>query len=127
MICCSPGSSSTLARWRYSDAARTVRSTRSRFRVTRPCQAPSGKMVLRGPLALVVAFADGSALEATEQGTEKRLAVYIVSSVTAIAGVARLGVDALDDGLTAEHLGSLLRRQRGTLKNVLADQAVIAG
>jgi formamidopyrimidine-DNA glycosylase len=82
---------------------------------------------LRGPLAFVVGFVDGSALEASEQGTEKRLAVYIAARIADIPGIARLGIDALDPRLTGAELGSLLRGQRGTLKNVLADQSVVAG
>jgi formamidopyrimidine-DNA glycosylase len=85
------------------------------------------RTAMGGPLALVVTFDDGSALEATEQGTEKRLAVYVVAQLEDVPGIARLGIDALDDGLTVTKLGELLREQPGTLKNVLADQAVIAG
>src|ERR1700733_15040166 len=48
MICWSAGSSSISARGRYSEVAWMVRSTRSRPRATRPCHAPSGKMVDRG-------------------------------------------------------------------------------
>jgi len=82
---------------------------------------------LRGPLAAVVSFADGSALEMTEQGTEKRLAMYLVHRVEDVGGVARLGIDALDPALTAERLAALLHASSGTLKNALADQAMIAG
>jgi formamidopyrimidine-DNA glycosylase len=41
--------------------------------------------------------------------------------------VARLGIDALDPALTAQTLGTLLGEQKGTLKTVIADQALIAG
>jgi formamidopyrimidine-DNA glycosylase len=85
------------------------------------------RTAMGGPLALVVTFDDGSALEATEQGTEKHLAVYVVGQPGDVPGIARLGVDALDDTLTVTKLGELFRDQPGTLKNVLADQAVIAG
>jgi formamidopyrimidine-DNA glycosylase len=76
---------------------------------------------------MVVRLGDRGALEATEQGTEKRLAIYLVRDLQQVAGIARLGVDALAEYLTAARLGELLRAQSGTLKNVLADQAVIAG
>jgi formamidopyrimidine-DNA glycosylase len=76
---------------------------------------------------MIVSFAGGRVLEATEHGKEKRLAVYMVREPSEIPGVARLGVDALSDTLTPELLGSLLEGQSATLKNVLADQAVLAG
>ncbi len=82
---------------------------------------------LRGPLAVIVSLDDGSSLEITEHGTDKRLAVYVVRNARDVPGVARLGIDALARDLSAERLGSLLRDQRGTLKGVLADQSVIAG
>jgi formamidopyrimidine-DNA glycosylase len=90
-------------------------------------QPTQARPALRGPLAMVVAFRDGSTLEATEQGTEKRLSVYLVRDVGEVPGVSRLGVDALDEALTAEKLARLLSERAGTLKHVLADQEVIAG
>jgi len=85
------------------------------------------RAALRGPLVMIVSFADGRALEVTEQGTEKRLAVYIVRSVADVPGVARLGPDALDADLTAGRFAQLMHAQPGTLKSVLADQSVISG
>jgi formamidopyrimidine-DNA glycosylase len=82
---------------------------------------------LRGPLVMVVAFEDGRALEVTEQGTEKRLAVYVVRSLDDVPGIARLGPDALDPGLTPSLFAERLRAEHGTLKSVLADQGVVAG
>ena len=82
---------------------------------------------LRGPLAVIVTLEDGGSLEITEHGTDKRLAVSIVRDPSDVPGVARLGIDALDAGLSAPRLGGMLRDQRGTLKSVLADQSVIAG
>ena len=90
-------------------------------------QPTQARAAMRGPLAVVVTFSDGSSLEATEQGTEKRLAVYIVVNVADVPGIARLGVDALDRRLTPGRLAALLREQHANLKNALADQAVIAG
>ena len=82
---------------------------------------------LRGPLAVIVTLEDGGSLEITEHGTDKRLAVSIVRDPGDVPGVARLGIDALDPGLSATRLGGMLRDQHGTLKSVLADQSVIAG
>jgi formamidopyrimidine-DNA glycosylase len=82
---------------------------------------------LRGPLAVIVTLKDGGSLEITEHGIDKRLAVSVVRDPNDVPGVARLGIDALDPGLSAVRLASILRDQRGTLKSVIADQSVIAG
>lgn len=86
------------------------------------------RTTLRGPLALQVELDGGAGIDVTEQGTEKRLALYVVHDpMTAVPGIARLGVDVLDDALDAAGLRRLLRDRRGQLKTVLADQTVIAG
>ncbi|MDQ2960255.1 MAG: Fpg/Nei family DNA glycosylase [Candidatus Dormibacteraeota bacterium] len=82
---------------------------------------------LRGPLALQVELDGGAGIEITEQGTEKRLALYVVRSVGDVPGIGRLGVDVLDPGLDAARLGALLASASGQLKTVLADQTVVAG
>ncbi len=82
---------------------------------------------LRGPLAVIVTFLDGGSLEITEHGTDKRLAVSVVRDPDEVHGIARLGIDALDPGLSPATLGAILRDQRGTLKSVLADQSIVAG
>jgi formamidopyrimidine-DNA glycosylase len=87
----------------------------------------NARPALQGPLALLIALEDGASLEITEHGKDKRLAVYVVRDAADVPGVARLGIDALDPALTPGLLGDLLRAQRGTLKSVIADQAVIAG
>ena len=92
----------------------------------REAAAPA-RLPQRGPLAARLRFEDGAGLDLTEQGTEKRLALYLVGDPCDVAGVARLGVDALDPGLTPEHLADLLAARPGTLKAALSDQSVIAG
>ena len=87
----------------------------------------NARPALHGPLAVLLALEDGASLEITEHGKDKRLAVYVVRDPGDVPGVSRLGIDALDPELTAATLGALLRGERGTLKSVLADQAVIAG
>ena len=82
---------------------------------------------LRGPLALQLALAGGAGIEVTEQGTEKRLALYVVRDPREVPGIARLGIDVLDPALDAARLGTLLAGTRGQLKSVLADQTVVAG
>lgn len=85
------------------------------------------RLAQRGPLAARLRFEDGAALDATEQGTEKRLAVFLVRAPGDVPGVAALGVDALDPDLDGIRLGSLLRARPGSLKAALSDQSVIAG
>lgn len=88
---------------------------------------PSTARPGRGPLALRVALSGGAGFDLTEQGTEKRLALWLVRDLSAVEGVARLGPDPLDAGFSVELLGSLLGRAKGHLKSVLTDQSVIAG
>jgi formamidopyrimidine-DNA glycosylase len=86
------------------------------------------RATLRGPLALQLELEGGSGIEITEQGTEKRLALYVARDpLVDVPGIARLGIDVLDEGLDADRLHQLLRRRRGQLKTVLADQTLIAG
>jgi formamidopyrimidine-DNA glycosylase len=87
----------------------------------------NARPALQGPLAVMVSLEDGGSLEITEHGKDKRLAVYVVRDPASVPGVTRLGIDALDPALTAEVLSTLLVEQKGTLKTVIADQAVIAG
>ncbi|MEO8899688.1 MAG: DNA-formamidopyrimidine glycosylase family protein [Candidatus Dormibacter sp.] len=83
---------------------------------------------LRGPMALQLELEGGAGIDVTEQGTEKRLAVYVVRDpATDVPGIARLGVDVLDASLDAPSLAALLRERHGQLKTVLADQSLVAG
>jgi len=88
---------------------------------------PAGPKPGRGPIALRLHLDDGAGFDLTEQGTQKKLAVYVVRAVTEVPGIARLGVDALDPALTVDRLGGLLRAHGGQLKGALTDQATIAG
>ena len=81
----------------------------------------------KGPIGLRVHLDDGSGFDLTEQGTQKRLALYLVRAVTDVPGIARLGPDALDPELTVERLGELLTAHGGQLKGALTDQTMIAG
>jgi len=82
----------------------------------------------RGGLAWRLVFDDGSGFDLTEAGTQKRLAVYVVRDPADVPGVARLGIDPLDPGFTAEALAGVLNAAgRGQLKGVLTDQAALAG
>ena len=82
----------------------------------------------KGPLALRVHLDDGSGFDLTEQGTQKRLAVYCVRDRNEVPGIARLGPDPLDPAFTEQTLGDLLATAgRAQIKGVLRDQSVIAG
>ncbi|MDA8044815.1 MAG: Fpg/Nei family DNA glycosylase [Actinomycetota bacterium] len=88
-----------------------------------PARAKPG----RGPLALRVGLSGGAGFDVTEQGTEKRLALWVVHDPAEVEGVARLGPDPLSPGFTAETLRQVLSRSSGPLKNVLTDQSALAG
>src|SRR5579872_3985358 len=52
----------------------------------------------KGPLALRLGLDDGAGFDLTEQGTEKRLAIWVVHSPDEVEGIARLGPDPLSPG-----------------------------
>ena len=82
----------------------------------------------KGPLALRVRFVGGGGFDATEAGTEKRLAVYVVRSPDDVPGVARLGPDPLGPSFDAAAFGAILKEAGAhQIKGVLTDQALIAG
>ncbi len=81
----------------------------------------------RTPIALRVAFADGSGFDLTEAGTKKSLAVYVVREPSDVPGIARLGPDPFDAAFTRDAFAALLVNRRTQIKGLLRDQAVIAG
>jgi len=81
----------------------------------------------KGPLALRVGLSTGAGFDVTEQGTEKRAALWLVPDPAEIPLVARLGPDPLDPALDATAFGELLAGRSGNLKTVLVDQAFLAG
>ncbi|MGC4989216.1 Fpg/Nei family DNA glycosylase [Nocardia salmonicida] len=86
---------------------------------------PGGK----SPLALRVHFftPEGAtpAIDLTEAGTKKRLAVYVVEDPELVPGIARLGPDAL--GLTEDEFAALLKSTSQRIKTAIVDQTLIAG
>ena len=84
---------------------------------------PTGK----GPIALRVHLDEvgGPGFDLTEAGTQKRLAVYVVTDPAQVPGIARLGPDALS--LTRDDLAKLLAGRTERIKNLIVDQAVLAG
>ena len=81
----------------------------------------------KGPLAFRLRFADGAGFDLTEAGTRKRLAVYLVSDLAAIPGVASLGPEPLGPEFTPDALAAILAGRRTQIKGVLRDQRLIAG
>lgn len=79
------------------------------------------------PIALRVAFDDGSGFDLTEAGTKKSLAYYVVRDPADVPGVARLGPDPLDASFDRDAFAALLAGRRTQIKGVLRDQSIIAG
>jgi formamidopyrimidine-DNA glycosylase len=81
----------------------------------------------KGPLEFRVHLdaVGGPGFDLTEAGTQKRLAVYVVTDPTAVPGIASLGPDALT--LSRDQLAGLLRGASARLKTLLTDQRVLAG
>ncbi len=86
---------------------------------------PGGK----SPLALRVRFftPEGAtpAIDLTEAGTKKRLAVYVVDDPELVPGIAKLGPDALD--VTEERFIEIMRGTSQRIKTAIVDQSLIAG
>ena len=85
---------------------------------------PSGK----GPIALRVHLGtpgEAAGFDLTEAGTQKRLAVWLVTDPMAVPQIAALGPDALS--LSHDGLAEVLKTHSGRIKTVITDQKVIAG
>jgi formamidopyrimidine-DNA glycosylase len=81
----------------------------------------------KSPLAFRLRLDDGSGFDLTEQGTKKRLAVYLVRDPAEVPGVATLGPDPLAADFTLDTLADLLKGRRTQIKGVLRDQGIVAG
>lgn len=81
----------------------------------------------RGPIALSVGLEEGFGFDVTEMGSQKRLAIWVVSDPSQVPGIATLGIDPLDPDFTVERLQTILSGESGTLKTVLSRQSAIAG
>lgn len=82
----------------------------------------------KGPIALRVHLGtpgEAPGFDLTEAGTQKRLAVWLVSDPMSVPQIAALGPDALS--LTPDALAEVLTRQSGRIKTVITDQKTIAG
>jgi len=82
----------------------------------------------KGPMALRVRLDDSSGFDLTEAGTQRKLAIYVVTDPMDIAMVATLGPDPLSPDFDLETLRAVLAGAgRAQLKGVLKDQRTIAG
>jgi len=85
----------------------------------------------RGPLALrfgVEGDAGVPGFDLTEAGTQKKLALYVVTDLAEVPGIAALGVDPLAADFTDEAFAALLAEHgRTQIKGVLRDQRILAG
>ncbi len=95
---------------------------------------PTGRVRMgSGPLAARLTFADqdgvvSGALDFTEAGSRKRLAIHLVTAPEQVQSVAELGPDALSEELTEADFAQLLQQAgRRQLKSVLCDQRTVAG
>jgi formamidopyrimidine-DNA glycosylase len=82
----------------------------------------------KGPIALRVHLGtpgEAPGFDLTEAGTQKRLAVWLVTDPSQVPGIAALGPDALR--LSVDDLAALLAGNTGRIKSVITDQKVIAG
>jgi formamidopyrimidine-DNA glycosylase len=86
--------------------------------------APTPLKPGKGPIALRVHM-EGEGFDLTEAGTQKRLAVWVVTDPMAVPQIAALGPDALSLG--PAELADILTGQTGRIKTVITDQKVIAG
>jgi formamidopyrimidine-DNA glycosylase len=84
---------------------------------------PGGK----SPIGLRVHLDDGSGFDLTEQGTQKRLAVYVVRDPREVPGIARLGPDPLADDFSLDDFRAVVAGDRSQLKGLLRDQSKLAG
>src|SRR3954468_12417923 len=81
----------------------------------------------KGPIALRVHLANGAGFDLTEQGTQKRLAVYVVRDAQEVPGIARLGPDPLAAEFDLGAFRPVVVGDRSQLKGLLRDQSKLAG
>jgi formamidopyrimidine-DNA glycosylase len=82
----------------------------------------------KSPLAARILLDNGAAINITEAGTKKSLALYVVRDPADVPGVAALGPDPLADTFTRDVLKGILDANgRAQIKGVLRMQSNIAG
>ena len=82
----------------------------------------------KGPMALRVHLSNGQGFDLTEAGTQKHLAVHVVTNPGDIAMIATLGPDPMDAAFSADDFDAVLTAAgRAQIKGVLKDQRLLAG
>lgn len=82
----------------------------------------------KSPLAARILLDNNAAINITEAGTKKSLALYVVRDPTDVPGIAALGPDPLADAFTQDVLQQILEANgRAQIKGVLRMQSNIAG
>ena len=82
----------------------------------------------KSPLAARILLDNGSAINITEAGTKKSLALYVVRDPADVPGIAALGPDPMSEDFTRETLHGILEGNgRAQIKGVLRMQSNIAG
>ena len=92
-----------------------------------PPKPGKGPLALRVHLAPLAEDPPAPGFDLTEQGTRKRLAVYLVTDPALVPGIASLGPDPLSPEFTPQVLAGILAGRRTQIKGVLRDQKIIAG
>ena len=77
--------------------------------------------------AALLEFTDGTALEFSEGGSQKRMMICITPIDKSPARIANLGIEPFSDAFTVAALGLLLKKERKQLKVLLCCQSKIAG
>ena len=80
-----------------------------------------------GPVALRLRLAEGGGFDATEAGTKKSLAAYVVRQLSDVPGIARLGIDPLDPAFDVAAFATMASGRKSQIKGLLTDQSTIAG
>ncbi|GAC1380468.1 MAG: Fpg/Nei family DNA glycosylase [Marmoricola sp.] len=82
----------------------------------------------KSPLAARILLDNGAAINITEAGTKKSLALYVVRDPAEVPGIAALGPDPLAASFTRAVLQGILEANgRAQIKGVLRTQSNIAG
>jgi formamidopyrimidine-DNA glycosylase len=87
------------------------------------CRASDEKV--GGKPFVVLRFADGTSLHYTDPNTMGK--VYLTPALELVPTFAALGPEALEPELTPTAFAERLRRRRGEIKGVLANQTFVAG
>jgi formamidopyrimidine-DNA glycosylase len=116
-------------RWSDKLAAAPVKPGKGpialRVHLGTPGEAPGSNAAAGAAPGSNVAAGAAPGFDLTEAGTQKRLAVWLVTDPMAVPQIAALGPDALS--LSREGLEAALSVNAGRIKTVIADQKVIAG